>query len=99
MDSKMGKIAALIHRKLTETFTPLLLEVIDESAKHAGHAGARAFQAQGGGESHFHVKIISAAFAGQSKVARHRAVYAALAAEMKTQIHALSLEIHADNEA
>ncbi len=86
--------AARIHRKLTENFAPILLEVRDESAKHAGHAGASPH-----GETHFHVEIVSDAFAGMNKVARHRAVYAALTDDMREGgIHALSLDIRTQTE-
>lgn len=87
-------VADKIRTRLTAAFTPILLEVTDESAKHAGHAGARA-----GGESHFHVKMISDAFTGQNKVARHRAVYAALAEEMRGPIHALALDLLSPQES
>ena len=69
----------------TEQFNPTHLEVIDDSASHAGHAGARA----GGG--HFIATIISDAFAGKSAIERHRMVYALLANEMRSEIHALAL--------
>lgn len=75
-----------IEQKLTVAFSPKQLEVIDESHKHAGHSGAKP-----GGETHFHVTIVSAAFAGQNRVKRHQAVYKALAEELQTQVHALSL--------
>jgi BolA protein len=79
-------VADTIRRKLTETFAPAELVVTDESARHAGHAGARP-----GGETHFDVRIVSEAFAGLSRVERQRRVYAALAAELKNGVHALSL--------
>jgi BolA protein len=83
-----------IRRKLTAAFAPILLEVTDESARHAGHAGARP-----GGGTHFHVKMISDAFKDMNKVARHRAVYAALTEEMREGgIHALALDIAAPQE-
>jgi BolA protein len=84
----LENVADKIRAKLTAAFAPILLEVSDESAKHAGHAGARA-----GGQSHFHVKMVSDAFVEQSKVARHRAVYAALADEMQGPVHALALDL------
>ena len=90
----MGIIAASIKDKLTEKFNPSHLEVIDESYKHAGHAGAAA-HAQIYGESkesHFHVKITSEAFAGMSRLARHRAVMDALGDLMQSRVHALSVE-------
>jgi BolA family transcriptional regulator, general stress-responsive regulator len=83
-----------IARKLTAAFAPLALAVEDESAKHAGHAGA-----QPGGETHFNVRIVSKAFEGVGRVERQRRIYAALADEMKTQIHALSLTTLTPDEA
>lgn len=91
-------MAAHIRAKLTEHFAPQSLEIIDDSARHAGHAGLEGHAKQGGG-THFQVRIVSSAFAGQSKVARHRAVYGVLAAEMQTQIHALALETLSPEEA
>ena len=92
----MGKIGTAIKEKLTGAFNPSHLEVIDESAKHAGHAGARAHAAEhGSGESHFHVIIRSDNFDGLSRLARHRAVMDALAEEMKL-IHAFSLDANAE---
>lgn len=79
-------MADTIRAKLTATFKPDALDVEDESAKHAGHSGARP-----GGETHFNVRIVSKAFEGVSRVERQRRVYAALADELKTRIHALSL--------
>ena len=88
----MGKIASAIKEKLTEAFNPSHLEVIDESHKHAGHAGARAHADEhGSGESHFHVVIKSDAFDGMTRIAKHRAVMEVLEAEMKL-IHAFSLD-------
>jgi BolA protein len=75
-----------IRRCLEAAFAPELLEVIDDSHKHAGHAGAR------DGRGHFTVRIVSPAFAGLSPLARHRAVYAALGDLMDTDIHALSIQ-------
>lgn len=79
-------VADAIRRKLTQRFAPARLEIIDESHRHAGHAGARPE-----GETHFAVTIVAAAFAGQSRVARQRLVYQTLAEELATRIHALSL--------
>lgn len=75
-----------IREKLTAAFAPVAIEVADESARHAGHAGSRP-----GGETHFNVRIVSAAFEGLSRVERQRRVYAALADELKARVHALSL--------
>lgn len=79
---------AAIRDALQRAFAPKVLEVRDDSARHAGHAGAR------DGRGHFDVAIVSEAFAGLSPLARHRAVYVALGGLMATDIHALSL--HAD---
>ena len=89
----MGKIAAAIKEKLQNAFNPSQLEVMDESHKHAGHAGAAAHAAEHGSsnESHFHVIIRSGAFEGLSRLAKHRAVMEALEEEMKL-IHAFSLD-------
>jgi BolA family transcriptional regulator, general stress-responsive regulator len=76
---------ALLRAALEAALTPTLLEIRDDSAKHAGHAGAR----EGG---HFHVLIESAAFAGVGPVERHRMVYAAAAEMMGRGIHALSID-------
>lgn len=72
-----------IEAKLRETLTPERIEIVDESSKHAGHAGARS----GGG--HFAVTIVSARFEGLNPIQRHRLVYEALGELMKTDIHAL----------
>lgn len=78
---------------LTEAFAPLTLEVTDNSERHAGHAGARE-----GGETHYSVYIVADGFAGKSRVARHRLVYAALAAEFADGVHALALTTLAPGE-
>ena len=77
-----------LRARLTENFNPIRLDIVDESARHAGHAGSRP-----GGETHFRVTIVSAAFTGQNRVARQRAVYAVLADELAGQVHALSLTV------
>ena len=89
----MPNVADTIHALLTAQFAPVALEVIDDSAKHAGHAGARE-----GGESHFTVRITSAAFNGLSRVARHRAVYAALQPLFDAGLHALAIEARGSRE-
>ena len=86
-------VAATIRRKLTDRFAPTRLEVEDESHRHIGHEGARP-----GGETHFAVTVVSAAFQGNSRVARQRLVYQALAEELATRIHALSLTTLAPEE-
>lgn len=86
-------VAETIKLKLQDAFSPTSIDVIDESALHAGHAGA-----PDGGESHFSVKIVASAFEGMSRVARQRAVYQVLAQEMQNQVHALALEVKAPAE-
>ena len=87
-------VADTIRRKLEGAFRPSTLIVEDESARHAGHAGARE-----GGESHFRVRIVSTAFAGLSRVDRHKRVYEALAAELQDRVHALALITLTPDEA
>jgi len=82
-----------IRAALQAAFEPLVLEVVDDSHRHAGHAGAR------DGRGHFNVAIVSAAFAGMAPLARHRAVYAALGRLMQTDIHALSIQARTPDEA
>jgi BolA family transcriptional regulator, general stress-responsive regulator len=86
-------VAGRIRRKLTDRFAPTRLEIEDQSHRHAGHEGARP-----GGETHFAVTIVSAAFTGQSRVERQRLVYQALADELATRVHALSLTTLAPDE-
>ena len=74
-----------IRAALQAAFEPELLEVEDDSHRHAGHEGAR------DGRGHFKVHVVSAAFEGKLPLARHRAVYAALGTMMETDIHALSI--------
>jgi len=85
--------SARIEAALADAFSPQALEVVDDSARHAGHAGAR------DGRGHFNVDIVSDAFAGLSPIARHRAVYAALGEMMTTDIHALSIRARTPGEA
>jgi BolA family transcriptional regulator, general stress-responsive regulator len=86
-------VAETIRHKLTERFAPTRLTVVDESHRHAGHAGARP-----GGETHFAVTIASAAFAGLGRVARQRLVYETLNQELAEGVHALSLTTLAPDE-
>jgi BolA family transcriptional regulator, general stress-responsive regulator len=81
--------AAAIRRQLTERLQPTHLEVLDESAAHAGHSGANA---EGFG-SHFRVRIASPVFAGRSRVARHRLVYDAMQNFIDQGLHAVAIEI------
>lgn len=78
-----------IRTRLEEAFAPQALEVFDDSHLHIGHEGAR------DGRGHYRVRIVSAAFAGMTPVARHQAVYAALDDMMQTDIHALGIQASA----
>ena len=84
---------AAIRSRLEAAFTPDLLEIVDESHRHAGHAGAK------DGRGHFLVRIVSNRFEGVKPLARHRMVYAALGPLMQTDIHALSLEALSPTES
>ncbi len=79
-------VADIIEHKLTQALAPQRLKIVDDSEKHKGHAGYRE-----GGETHFSVEVVSAAFSGQSRVARQRRVYEILAAELADRVHALQL--------
>jgi BolA protein len=81
-----------IKSRLCAALAPEAIEIEDESHRHAGHAGAR------DGRGHFRVRIVSAAFKGQSAIARHRAVYAALGDLMQTDIHALAIDARTPEE-
>lgn len=83
---------AAIDQRLRETFAPEALEIEDDSAAHAGHAGARS------GKGHFNVLIVAEAFAGKPLLERHRMVYEALGELMHTDIHALSVKALAPGE-
>ena len=89
MSDRVERIRAALEAALAPTF----LDVVDDSARHAGHAGAR------DGRGHFNVDIVSAAFAGLAPLARHRAVYGALGEMMTTDIHALSIRARTPAEA
>jgi BolA protein len=83
-------VEALLRERLA-SLAPLAIEIIDDSALHAGHAGA----GQGG---HYRLRIVADAFSGKSTVARHRLVYAALGELMRSRIHALSIKALAPEE-
>lgn len=87
-------------RSLLETeLSPVRLEVEDDSARHAGHAGMREGGARAGGQTHYNLLVVSPRFEGLNRVARHRLVNAALAPEFATGLHALSLVLRAPAEA
>ena len=85
--------ATRIDAALRAAFAPTMLHVTDDSAKHAGHAGARP-----GGETHYSVLLVSPVFEGLSRVARHRAVNAAVATEFEIGLHALALVLRTPAE-
>ena len=87
-------MAARMRAKLEAAFSPADLVIEDESAKHAGHAGARE-----GGETHFSIRIVSESFVGLSRVQRQRKVYTAVADELAERVHALSLVTLTPEEA
>jgi stress-induced morphogen len=89
MQNRQSRLRAALQL----AFSPLSLEITDDSARHAGHAGA-----QPGGETHYSIKLVSAAFAGQSRVARSRAVHDVLANEFRDGLHALSLTLRSPAE-
>jgi BolA family transcriptional regulator, general stress-responsive regulator len=91
--TSQGPVAAEIAARLTAALSPSRLDVIDDSAKHRGHAGHDAR-----GESHFTVVVESAAFADQSRVARQRLVNAALADLLRERVHALAIVARAPGE-
>lgn len=83
-------VAETMAKKLAERFAPTRLEIVDDSARHAGHAGHPGGAGQGG-ETHFSVTVVSDVFAGMGRVARQRLVYETLAAELEGTVHALAL--------
>lgn len=86
-------VESRMREKLTAAFQPEQLEVVNESHLHAGHAGS-----PGTGESHFRVALVSAVFAGKSRIERHRLVNAALADELRGGVHALAIKAVAPGE-
>jgi BolA protein len=89
-----ANMTSRLRAKLEAALSPLALDIEDESAKHAGHAGARE-----GGETHYRIRIVSESFAGLSRVQRQRKVYAAVAEELAERVHALSLVTLTPEEA
>lgn len=85
--------AERIESKLTEGLAPVRLSIRDDSHRHKGHAGYRE-----GGETHFHVEVISEAFEGVSRVERQRRVYALLKEELAERVHALELVTRTPSE-
>ncbi len=90
----MGMVEDAMRRKLSEALTPLVLEIENESHRHAGHAGS-----PGTGESHFRLRVVSTAFAGLNRVDRQRLVYSILADELKGPVHALAVRAATPEES
>ena len=89
MQTRLDRLRTALERR----FQPSLLEIEDQSARHAGHAGAR-----GEGETHYAVLLVSPLFQGESRVARSRAVHEVLDAEFKSGLHALALTLRTPDE-
>jgi BolA protein len=89
-EEALGAVKDRITSTLTEAFKPSSLEVVDESDQHKGHIGWRE-----GGETHFRIRIAAEAFSGMSRLAIHRAINEALAAELAAGVHALAIEARA----
>jgi BolA family transcriptional regulator, general stress-responsive regulator len=87
------RVQETISRKLTETFAPVRLKVLDESHQHEGHAGHRP-----GGETHFRIYIVADAFRGKSRITRHRMINETLTDELKSGVHALAIHAAAPDE-
>jgi BolA protein len=97
----MMSVKARIEGKLTTALAPLALEVIDDSHQHAGHIGHPASGHPGAlsaSETHFTVKVVSAAFSGKPRLARHRLINEILAEDLRTGVHALAIEARAPGE-
>ncbi len=87
------RVSETITKKLKDAFAPESIEVVDESHLHEGHAGHRP-----GGQSHFRVHIVSQAFAGKSRIDRHRMINAILADDLADGVHALAIHASAPGE-
>jgi len=94
-----GPIATIIREKLSTALSPTQLTIEDDSWRHAGHHHEGGMDARPGGESHFNVTIVSAAFEGQGRLARQRTVNALLAGELSGPVHALSIKAQTPDEA
>lgn len=88
------KIADIIEKKLTEALAPSKIDIVDESALHAGHAGARPE-----GESHFRLLVVSDMFENRGRLERQRMVYQIMGDLMASDIHALSIKALTPAEA
>ena len=94
-----GPIATIIRGKLTAALSPTRLEIEDDSARHAGHHHEGGMDAVPGGESHFNLTVVSAAFAGLNRVARQRRINGLLADQLAGPVHALSIKAMTPDEA
>jgi BolA protein len=86
--SELGPVGKIMESKLKVALSPSHLELIDESNQHHGQSGAHP-----SGESHFRVRISAAPLAGKGRVAQHRMINEVLAAELKSRVHALAIEV------
>lgn len=93
-----GPVARGIRAKLEAAFAPVELSIEDDSARHSGHHHEGGVDGRPGGESHFNVRVVSAAFTGQSRIERQRAVNQCLKAELSGPVHALSVRALAPDE-
>ena len=94
-----GPIATIIREKLTAALSPERLEIEDDSWRHAGHHHEGGIDARPGGESHFNLTVVAAAFDGQGRVQRQRAVNSVLRDELAGPVHALSIKALTPGEA
>jgi BolA protein len=92
MNMPTSSLHDAMAKALAERLAPTVLELVDDSAAHAGHAGARS-------GAHFNLKIVSARFAGMSRIARHRLVYDSLRPWMAEGVHALAIDARTPDEA
>ena len=94
-----GPIATIIREKLTTGLSPERIEIEDDSARHAGHHHEGGMDGQAGGESHFNLTVVAAAFEGQGRLQRQRTVNALLRDELAGPVHALSVRALTPREA
>ena len=94
-----GPIATIIREKLTAGLAPERLEVEDDSARHAGHHHEGGIDGRPGGESHFNLTVVSAAFEGRNRVERQRMVNLLLRDELAGPVHAMSIKAQTPAEA
>ena len=93
-----GPVATIIRKKLTSALSPARLEIEDDSARHAGHHHEGGMDARSGGESHFNLEVVSAAFEGKGRVERQRMINGLLAEELAGPVHALSIRARTPSE-